>query len=164
MTRLPAVALVLTVAAIGAGCGAAAEPDDRATRYTAPEVMRQFESEPGNPRLRRAAEADPAWEQLGLGLNVPDRLLRRYGVFTVYVVDGDNDDAIDSLLTDKATGKPLEPDEHGIYWERDSQSKDWVAYSKYGENVVLVWFGGTAAPKVDTRWERLDRLMDALPR
>ena len=153
--------LALVVLAF-AGCGATAEPQEQVTRHTAAEVVQQFETEPGSPRLRKAAGADAAWEQLGLGLNVSERLLRRYGVFTIYVVEPGNDEAVDSLLTDKATGKPLDADERGIYWELDTQSNDYVAYSKYGTNVVLAWFGGKTEPEIDVRWRRLDRLMERL--
>jgi len=160
--RLGLPAIALAALAVTAGCGSAPEPEQQVTRYTASDVVQQFRSEPGSPRLREAAGVDMAWEQLGLGLNVSERLLRRYGVFTVYVVEPGNEEAVDSLLTDKATGKPLQPDERGVYWELDTQSKDWVAYSKYGENVVLAWFGGRSEPKVDARWERLSRLMSGL--
>jgi hypothetical protein len=159
---LAVLIIALATGAVVAGCGATAEPEERATRYTAGEVIRQFQSEPGAPRLREAAGVDSAWEQLGLGLNVSEPLLRRYGVFTIYVVEPGNEQAVDSLLTDKGTGEPLERDEDGIYWELDTQSKDWVAYSKYGTNVVLAWFGGKGKPEIDARWERLDRLMDGL--
>jgi hypothetical protein len=162
VSRSACLASTLAALAVAAGCGTTAEPDEQATRYTAADVTQQFKSEPGTPRLRKAAGADTAWEQLGLGLNVSDRLLRRYGVFSIYVVEPGNEEAVDSLLTDKATGTPLEPDDRGVFWERDSQSKDWVAYSKYGDNVVLAWFGGTSQPEVDARWERLDRLMSGL--
>ena len=163
MKRSALLASTLAALAVAAGCGSsAAQPDQRATRYTASDVVRQFKSEPGSPRLREAAGVDTAWEQLGLGLNVSERLRRRYGVFSVYVVEPGNEEAVDSLLTDKATGKPLERDERGVYWELDTQSKDWVAYSKYGDNVVLAWFGGTSEPKIDSRWQRLDRLMSGL--
>ncbi|MBA2537946.1 MAG: hypothetical protein H0V20_11020 [Actinobacteria bacterium] len=162
MTRLRLLALALAALAVVTGCGATTEPEQQATRYTASDVVQQFKSEPGSPRLRRAAGVDTAWEQLGLGLNVSDRLLRRYGVFTVYVVEPGNEEAVDSLLTDKATGKPLQPDEQGVYWELDTQSKDWIGYTKYGENVVLAWLGGRSEPEVDARWARLNRLISGL--
>ncbi|MDQ3994646.1 MAG: hypothetical protein M3265_07615 [Actinomycetota bacterium] len=162
MRRMVFVATAFAAVAAAAGCGATSEPEEQPRHYSAAEVVQQFKTEPGSPRLRKAAGADAAWEQLGLGLNVSERLLRRYGVFTIYVVEPGNDEAVDSLLSDKATGKPLQPDARGIYWELDTQSNDYVAYSKYGTNVVLAWFGGTTEPQVDVRWQRLDRLMGRL--
>ena len=162
MKRIVFIATAVAAVAVAGGCGAAAEPEEQRARYTAAQVIQQFKTEPGSPRLRKAAGADAAWEQLGLGLNVSERLLRRYGVFTIYVVEPGNDEAVNSLLTDKATREPLTPDGRGIYWELDTQSGDYVAYSKYGTNVVLAWFGGKTEPEVDMRWKRLDRLMERL--
>jgi hypothetical protein len=159
--RRTATLLFLFAALATAGCGSSPEADEAAV-LTPGQIVKQFQTEPEKPRLRKAAGVDPAWEQLGLGLNVSDRLLRRYGVFTIYVVEPGNAKAVKSLLTNKTTGKPLEPDADGIYWELDTQSDDWVAYSKYGDNVVLAWFGGRSEPEADARWERLDRLMSAL--
>ena len=168
MKRAALAAIAIAALAL-AGCGSVPEAeteteDEQPITLSAGQVVTQFRAEPGSPRLRRAAVADSAWEQLGLGLNVSDALLRRYGVFTIYVVEPGNNDAVKSLLSDKSTGEPLQPDDRGVYWELDTQSGDYVAYSRYGANVVVAWFGGTSRPATDARWERLDRVMEALTR
>lgn len=138
-------------------CGAIDEPPERDAVPPAA-VAQEFRNEAGRA-LEDAAVPDAAWRQLSYGLDPPRELLRRYGIFSVYVVEGGNEEAVESLLRDKSTGRPLEPDDRGIRWERDSQSGTWVAYRRYGENVVLAWFSGRRTPTVDARWERLDRIL-----
>jgi hypothetical protein len=142
---------------LGAGCGeSATEP--QAQLVPASRVITQFERETGRP-LQRAPQADEAWEQLSYGLNPSPELLDRYGIFTVYVAKEGHLEALDSLLKDKATKKELERDTQGIYWELDSNSRTWVAYKRYAENVVLVWFSGSTERAVDARWDRLDGVL-----
>jgi hypothetical protein len=123
--------------------------------------MRAFEAEAGR-HLRGTTVADPAWEQLSFGLDPPPEIRRQYGVFSIYVVEPGKEDAVDSLLRDKATGKPLARDERGIYWERDSLSKTWIAHTLYGSNVVLVWFSESRTRRTDRRWERLHAILSGL--
>lgn len=155
------VALALCVlAALAAGCGAGGGDSDQAV-LTAGQLVQRFQEEPGSPLLREAG-GDPAFRQLGFGLNPSQRLLERYGVFSIYVVESDRPQALTSLLTDKATGRPLEADPSGVYWERDTQSRSWIAYKRYGENVVLVWWAESAERSADARWRRLDRVLTAV--
>ena len=142
---------------IAAGCGTSSE-EPEATAVTAAEVTQEFRADAGRA-LEDAAVPDAAWRQLSYGLDPSPELLRRYGIFSVYVVEAGNEEAVESLLRDKATGEPLEPDERGIRWERDSQSGTWVAYTRYGPNVVLAWFSGQRREGVDARWERLHRIL-----
>jgi hypothetical protein len=150
--------LVLVLAA--AACGATeTEPD--ANAISAQQVSRQFAQEAGRA-LEASAAADDAWTQLGYGLDPTPPLASRFGVFNVYVVEPGNDEALESLLSDKATGERLRPDERGIYWELDSQSRTWIAHSRYGPNVVLTWFSENTRKRTDARWERLDHVFRGL--
>jgi hypothetical protein len=155
------VLVAILVAIGGAACGATEEGEDAEPTLAAGQVARQFEQETGRT-LEEAAGTDQAWEQLSFGLDPPAELVRRFGIFSVYVVEPENDKAVGSLLSDKATGKPLEPDEQGVYWERDSQSGTWTAYTRYGENVVLAWFSERKVAETDERWARLDRVLSDL--
>ncbi|MGH3033419.1 MAG: hypothetical protein ACRDON_02540 [Gaiellaceae bacterium] len=158
----------LLSAAFLAGCGGGEnlqpEPEPEARAIPAAQVIERFRQAPGHPRLRTAAGADAAWEQLGLGLNASQQLLRRYGTFTVYVVRSGRDAAVRSLLSNKETRKPLEEDERGIYWEYDTLARSWVANSRYGANVVLAWWNEKSEPGTDARWERLHEMMSSLLR
>jgi hypothetical protein len=152
-----ALLFALALAAIAAGCGAGeTEPEDAVV--TAGQVVDRFRQEAGSPLLRVGGD-DPAFEQLSFGLNPPKRLLDRYGVFSIYVVKPDRPEAMDSLLRDKGTGAPLEADGNGVYWERDTQSRSWVAYKRYGANAVLVWYGESPERVADARFRRLDRVL-----
>ncbi len=155
--------LVLALALVAAGCGGGddATPTPPEDAFTAAQVERAFQEEAGRS-LEQAAGADEAWEQLGFGLNPSPALQRRYGIFNVYVVEEGNDEAVTSLLSDKATGEPLGRDAEGIYWEHDSLSGTWIAYRRYGENVVLAWFSESDARETDARWSRLDGILSTL--
>ena len=154
------VALLLLALATAAGCGAGPE-EPGVTAFTATQVSREFQQRAGRA-LEEAAVPDAAWLQLGYGLDPPPSVVRRFGVFNVYVVEPGNDEAVDSLLRDKATGEPLPRDRRGIHWELDSQSRTWVAYTRYGANVVLAWFSERKAKATDERWARLDRILAGL--
>jgi hypothetical protein len=155
--------LLLAAALVAAGCGAgSAEDQNQVVRASAAQVSRQFKQAAGRP-LERAAVADVAFDQLGYGLDQPKSLVDRYGIFSVYVGKPGRGQAVESLLKDKATGKPLERDADGIYWELDTQSGTWVAYKRYAGNVVLVWFGGSKEKRADARFERLDSILSGLP-
>ena len=154
------IALALVAAVAVAGCGTTStERKDEQQAVTADELIADFGAEPGKPKLKPAPAPDRKFEQLGIGLDPPPELLRRYGVFSIYVVRPGEDQAKQALLTDKTTGAPLERDERGIYWEYDDQSRTWIANSVYGENVVLVWFSEKRKRVTDARWERLDRFL-----
>lgn len=161
MRTAAALALCL-LAGLAAGCGAS-EVEAEDAVLTAGKVVQRFQEEAGSPLLR-VAGGDPAFQQLSFGLNPSERLLDRYGVFSIYVVDPERPEALESLLRDKGTGRALEADARGVYWERDTQSRTWVAYKRYGANVVLVWFGDSPDRVADDRWRRLDRLLGAVER
>jgi hypothetical protein len=156
-----ALALVFVLAASSSGCGSG-ESAPQPEHVSAGQVIGKFKQETGRP-LERAASEDPAWEQLGYGLNPSKQLLERYGIFSVYVAKPGHVDALGSLLKDKATKKNLKRDADGVYWERDSNSGTWVAYKRYSRNVILVWFSGSKTQALDTRFERLDRVLTDLP-
>ena len=157
--RKPIALTLCLFAVLAAGCGAG-DSDSEEALLNVGQLVQRFQEEPGSPLLREAG-GDPAFRQLGFGLNPSQRLLERYGVFSIYVVDSDRPQALTSLLTDKGTGRPLEADPSGVYWERDTQSRSWIAYKRYGENVVLVWWAESAGRSADGRWRRLDRVLTA---
>lgn len=160
---IPLTAAVVLLGALGlTACGATeTRQEDAGPSFTGGQVAREFRAETGKT-LREAAGTDSAWEQFSFGLNPSRDLLRAYGIFSVYVVEAGNEEAVTSLLSDKATGKPLEADEQGIRWERDSQSGTWIAYKLYGDNVVLAWFSEAKDPVTDARWSRLDQVLSGL--
>jgi hypothetical protein len=155
-----AIAAVLAVS-VAAGCGSG-QSEPQVELVTPGQVIGQFERETGRP-LERAAMEDKAFDQLSYGLNPSKELLDRYGIFSVYVVKKGHMEAVNSLLRDKATKKALERDSEGVYWELDSNSGTWVAYKRYPPNVVLVWLSGSKTQALDTRFERLDRVLAGLP-
>jgi hypothetical protein len=163
--RRTAVVLVALVSLLGsgllAGCGAG-ESQPQPQLLSAGQVSGQFKRDTGRP-LEPAAVDDPAWDQLGYGLNPSQELLDKYGIFSIYVAKPGHVNALDSLLHDKATKKALQKDPEGVYWELDSNSGTWIAYKRYPPNVVLAWFSGSKTQAVDTRFERLDRVLAGLP-
>jgi hypothetical protein len=169
-TALLALLLALAAALAASGCGSAAESDDgtetaterQAEPLAASQVAARFERASGGTRLRGTATPDVAWEQLGLGLNATPRQQRRYGTFSIYVVDPAREEALASLLADKDTAEPLERAEDGVYWDLDELADSYVAYKRYGPNVVLAWWNERAEPVTDARFERLDALMQEL--
>ena len=159
--RRPAVILLL--AAFLAACGTGGDDDDQeAAPIGAQAVIQEFEQVPGMPPLQPAAGSDPSWEQLGLGLDLPPADQRRFGTFTIYVVDPDDPEAVRSLLADKDTGEQLQPDAEGIYWDYDELAKSYVAQKRYGSNVVLAWWNESREQGTDERWERLDTVLQGL--
>ena len=173
MRRTPLIVLLLAVVAalVAAGCGASAEGVDETTTTTeeqeaapigASQLVAQFKRASGGTQLRGTATPDVAWEQLGLGLNATPAQQRQYGTFSIYVVDPDRDEAVTSLLSDKDTAQPLEQGDDGIYWDLDELAGSYVAYKRYGSNVVLAWWNELPEPVTDARFERLDALMQEL--
>ena len=170
MRRTPLIALLLAlVALVATGCGAAEEGVDETTtgeQEAAPigasQLVAQFKRASGGTQLRGTATPDVAWEQLGLGLNATPAQQKQYGTFTIYVVEPENDEAVTSLLSDKDTAKPLARAEDGIYWDFDELAGTYVAYKRYGPNVVLAWWNEQAEQGTDARFERLDALMQEL--
>ena len=152
--RLAFFLVVLAVALVGAGCGESGDP-----AITSQQVIAEFEAG-GAPLVRKSGPGDTAWDQLGLAEDAPQRLIDRYGIFSIYVVDPGRNEALDSLLRDKATGKPL-PHRRGIYWELDTHSNTWTAHTRY-QNLVLVWFTESEQPAVDQRWQRLHKVVREL--
>jgi hypothetical protein len=164
-----ALLLALTVAAmLAAACGST-QTDEEQERpeqasFTAGQVIREFKQAPGRPALRSAAGTDVAWEQLSFGLDVPPELQRRYGTFNVYVVKRGHDEAVGSLLRNKETKEALERGTDGVYWELDTLANSYVAYKRYGANVVLAWWSESPEPATDDRFARLDELLSGLTR
>ena len=159
----PVLVVVALLAALSASaCGGRVEDEEQVASLTAEQVSAEFREQTGKGVLRKAAGDDPAWVQLHLGLDPPAALVSQYGVFSIYVVKPGRSEATRSLLRDKTTGKPLERDERGIYWEYDPASRTWIANTRYGSNVVLVWFSGRKERRTDARWERLDAILTAL--
>jgi hypothetical protein len=161
--RLAALAAAVALAAAGCGSGTSGEEDElQGKPIAAASVVQQFRSGPGRPLLRSAPGGDAAWDQLSLGLDVSPKLQRRFGTFSIYVVKPGHAAALESLLADKETKKPLERGAGGIYWEFDALAGSYVAYKRYGPNVVLAWWNEKRAPGTDPRWEELDRLLSGL--
>jgi hypothetical protein len=163
MARVLSLLLVALAVAVAAGCGSNGsdpEPDQRAL-LSARQVTSEFSEETGD-QLKSAAGTDPAWEQFNFGLNPPPKLVKEYGIFTIYVVDPGDLDAVDSLLADKTTGEPLPTDAQGVQWEKDELSGTWMAYKRYADNVVLTWFSESTTQQTDERFERLDDVLSAL--
>ena len=186
--RTALIALLLALALAAAGCGAATTESDDAVEtdgqaptetetgteteetdateqegapIAASQVVQEFLAVE-SAQLEEAAGSDPAWEQLGLGLNPTPQQQKRYGTFSIYVVKPGRDEAVDSLLTDKETAEPLQADSSGIYWDYDELSRSYIAHKQYGPNVVVAWWNEKGAPGVDVRWRRLDALMQSV--
>jgi hypothetical protein len=166
MRRIALIPLLL-LALAAAGCGANAENDDAVETDTtqqeaapigAQQVVEQFLEAEG-AQLEETAMQDVAWDQLGLGLNPTPAEQRQYGIFTIYVVDPERTEAVESLLSDKDTAQPLEESADGIHWDFDEAAKSYVANKQYGPNVVLAWWNEKPEPGTDPRWDRLDALM-----
>jgi hypothetical protein len=151
--RLALFTAFLVVAVLAAGCG---ESESGESGLTSGEVIVEFDAA-GAPLVRKSGPGDQAWDQLGLAEDAPQRLIDRYGIFSIYVVDAGKKEAMDSLFRDQATRKPL-PHRRGIYWELDSHSNTWTAHTRY-QNLVLVWFTESEQPAVDARWRRLHTLL-----
>jgi hypothetical protein len=151
--RLALAVLVFAFLVVLAGCGEAEEES-----FTSEQVTAQFQEEAGAQLFRKQGPGDdPAWDQLGLAEDAPPSLIERYGIFSIYVVEPGEKEAMGSLFRDKATGKPL-PHRRGIFWELDTHSNTWAAYTRY-QNLVLVWFTESEQPAVDARWQRLHRIL-----
>ncbi len=161
MRRIALLSLALLALFVLAGCGAPSDQSQEAA-LTPAQVGQTFERATGRP-LEPAAVSDPSWNQLGFGLDMPQSLVDRYGIFNVYVGKPGKTASLASFFKDKATGKPLARGADDVYWELDSQSKTWVAYKRYSGNVVLVWFSGSKVQAPDERFERLDSILSGLP-
>ena len=159
--RIALLSLAVLVLALVAGCGAAGNQTQEQTLSPA-QVRQSFKQATGR-ELEPTAVSDPAWDQLGYGLDMPQSLVDRYGIFNVYVGKPGKSASLASFFKNKQTGKPLERSTDAIYWELDSQSKTWVAYKRYGGNVVLVWQSGSKEQAVDERFDRLDSILSGLP-
>ena len=86
MARVLTLLLVLAAVAVSAGCGSSdSEPAPDRNLLSAGQVTSEFQEETGDD-LRSAAGTDPSWEQFNFGLNPPPKLVKEYGIFTIYVV------------------------------------------------------------------------------
>jgi hypothetical protein len=159
--RIALLSLAALALAVLAGCGAASDNSQEAT-LTPAQVGQTFQRATGRP-LEATPVSDPAWDQLGYGLDMPQSLVDRYGIFNVYVGKPGKTASLASFFKDKDTNRPLARGAEGIYWELDSQSKTWVAYKRYSGNVVLVWFSGSKEQAADARFDRLDSILSGLP-
>jgi hypothetical protein len=159
--RIALLSLAVLALTAVAACGETSDQSQVVT-ITPGQVTQRFQEATGRP-LQLTPVPDPAWDQLGYGLNQPQRLVERYGMFNVYVGKPGKTASLASLFKNKATGKPLARGADGVYWELDTQSKTWVAYKRYGGNVVLVWFGGSKQQAADERFQRLDSILSGLP-
>ena len=154
-------ALALALAAAGCGSEGSDDEEQDAAPIAAQAVVQEFSEVPGMPALESTAP-DPSWEQLGPGLDVPPATQRKYGTFTIYVVDAEDPEAVRSLLADKDTAEPLQADADGIYWDYDELARSYVAQKRYGPNVVLAWWNERREQGTDERWERLDEVLQGL--
>ena len=161
MRRIALLSLAGLALALVAGCGAASD-QTREQTLTPAQVRQSFKQATGR-ELEAAAVSDPAWDQLGYGLDMPQSLVDRYGIFNVYVGKPGKSASLASFFKNKETGQPLERGTNATYWELDSQSKTWVAYKRYGGNVVLVWQSGSKNQAADERFDRLDSILSGLP-
>ena len=161
MRRIALLSLAVFALAFLAGCGGATDTSQEAT-LTPAQVGQTFERATGRP-LQATPVSDPAWDQLGYGLDMPQSLVNRYGIFNVYVGKPGKTASLATFFKDKDTSKPLARGADGIYWELDSQSKTWVAYKRYSGNVVLVWQSGSKEQAADARFGRLDSILSGLP-
>jgi hypothetical protein len=159
--RIALLSLAVFAFALLAGCGGASDNSQDQT-LTPAQVGQTFQQATGRP-LEETPVSDPAWDQLGYGLDMPQSLVDRYGIFNVYVGKPGKTASLASFFKDKDTHKPLARGADGIYWERDSQSKTWVAYKRYSGNVVLVWWSGSKEQAADERFGRLDSILSGLP-
>ncbi len=80
----------------------------------------------------------------------------RYGYFTVYLIRAQLGRRV--LLQDRATKRPIAPDESGIYWSRSGSG--WTATKLYGQNLALVY--DSDAHRLDEKFTRIDRVMSAV--
>ncbi|HXV33707.1 MAG TPA: hypothetical protein VD769_06835 [Gaiellaceae bacterium] len=161
--RRPALILLMAALAV-AGCGSSGDGDDQdleTAPIAAQQVVQEFDEVPGMPPLRSSAP-DPSWDQLSLGLDLPPADQKKFGTFTIYVVDPEDSEAVESLLADKDTAEPLQADANGIYWDFDELAKSYVAQKRYGSNVVLAWWNEQREQGTDARWRRLDRILQGL--
>jgi hypothetical protein len=149
--RLALLLLVLAVAVGTTGCGASSE-----TAISSQQVIAEFGAG-GAPLVRKSGPGDSSWDQLGLAEDASQKLIDRYGIFSIYVVEPGKKEAMESLFRDQATSKPL-PHRRGIYWELDSHSNTWTAHTRY-QNLVLIWFTESEQPAVDVRWQRLHKML-----
>jgi hypothetical protein len=149
--RRLALFLLLAVAVLAAGCGESEEAG-----LTSEQVIAEFDAG-GAPLVRKSGPGDTSWDQLGLAEDASQRLIDRFGIFSIYVVHPGERTAMDSLFRDQATHKPL-AHRRGIYWELDTHSNTWTAHTRY-QNLVLVWFTESERPEVDARWQRVHKLL-----
>lgn len=148
-----------------AGCGGDADRDASEPDYSTEAVIAHFKEETGDVLSKQIS----APGQLDV-LDGDDRaaMIRRYGLFTIYVVVRDPKQGV-ARIVESNVGQTVEPpDAGGIYWARMcppaqvSHRCFFSAYKRFGNNVVLGWIAGRRAV-MDARFDRVSRVLASLP-
>lgn len=155
--RSRATVLVLALVVLLAACG-----NDDDSGFTQQEVAARFAQLTGDRLVvDPAAETDGGATVLSLSQGQADATIQqtRYGTFSIYVLDNDQQRSLYKL---DSRGSAVRPDARsGIYWQQLSASPpSWQASKPY-RNVVLQWQAGEAR-RTDSRWERLDAALSSL--
>ena len=126
--------------------------------FTSDEVIDRFRAETGDRLAADPELSTTAVEELnfgGHGLRPPPPLLARYGRFKILILAHP-----EKTLRLGLGLSGIRPDRRGIYWLR--REGRWLAYSRYGRNVLLGWFDASGKGHVDSRWHRLDDALRSL--
>jgi hypothetical protein len=131
-------------------------------RFTAQEVAARFAQLTGDRLVVDPAAATHGGATvLSLSQGQADATIQqnRYGTFSIYVLDNDQER---SLYTLDPRGSAVRRDPRsGIYWQQLSDSPpSWQASKPY-RNVVLQWQAGDTR-RTDARWNRLDAALTSL--
>jgi hypothetical protein len=155
--RSRATILILALGPLLAACG-----HDDGSRFTQQEVAARFAQLTGDRLVVDPAAATHGGAAvLSLSQGQADATIQqtRYGTFSIYVLDNDQERSLYKL---DSRGSAVRPDvRSGIYWQQLSASPpSWQASKPY-RNVVLQWQAGDAR-RTDTRWDRLDAVLSSL--
>jgi hypothetical protein len=153
------------VALLLAGCGGDADRDASEPDYSTEAVIAHFKEETGDVLSKQIS----APGQLDV-LDGDDRaaMIRRYGLFTIYVFTRDPRKGVDGILKSNVGQTVKPPDAEGIYWARMCPPPEvsvhcfFAANKPFGNNVVLGWIAGKG-PVKDARFDRVARVLAGLP-